>query len=63
MQKIHVLRQVLKDNADDLKHAVLKNQAFVGVFYPDRSRKPITVLGTVYLCYSLFLTFMPALQS
>jgi hypothetical protein len=63
MQKIHVLRQVLKDNVDVLRHAVFKNQAFVGVFYPDRSRKPTTVLGTVYSYYSLFLTFIPALQS
>lgn len=48
MRKIHVLRHVLKDNADVLRHAVLKNQAFVGVFYPDRSRKATTVLGELF---------------
>ncbi|PNF18820.1 hypothetical protein B7P43_G01677 [Cryptotermes secundus] len=48
MQKIRVLSQVLKDNVDVLRHAVLKNQAFVGVFYPDRSRKPTTVLGELF---------------
>jgi hypothetical protein len=63
MRKIHVLRQLLEDNADVLRHAVLKNQAFVGVFYPDRSSKPTTVLGTVYSYYSLFLAFIPELQS
>jgi phosphotransferase system IIB component len=62
MRKIHVLRQVLKDNADVLKHAVLKNQAFIGVFYPDRGRKLTTVLGTayVYLYSSLLLTSISA---
>jgi hypothetical protein len=58
MQKIRVLRQVLKDNADVLRHAVLKNQVFVGVFYPDRNRKLTTVLGSVY--NSLFLIFISA---
>jgi hypothetical protein len=46
--KIGAMRQILKDNADILKRTVLKNQVFVGLFYPDRSRNLTTVLGTVY---------------
>ncbi|XP_069672851.1 uncharacterized protein [Periplaneta americana] len=42
--KISVFRQLLKYNADILKRAVLKNQVFVGVYDPDRSRKLVTVV-------------------
>jgi len=41
------MREILEENADILKHTVLKNQVFVGLFYPDRSRRLTTVLGKV----------------
>ena len=49
-QKISTMIQILEENADILKHTVLKNQVFVGLFYPNRSRSLTTVLGTVYCC-------------
>lgn len=47
MQKMGVFTQILKLNADVLKRAVLKNQVFIGVFYPENSKTLTTVLGTV----------------
>jgi hypothetical protein len=48
-QKIGAMRQILKENVDILKRTVLKNQVFVGLFYPDSSRVLTTVLGRVYI--------------
>jgi hypothetical protein len=44
-QKIGAMRQILEENADILKRTVLKNQVYVGLFYPDRSRRLTTMLG------------------
>jgi hypothetical protein len=51
----------MEENADILKRAVLKNQVFVGLFYPDRTRRLTTVLGKVYFCLmisQIALTFL-----
>jgi hypothetical protein len=37
--------KLLEENAGIVRHAVLKNQVFIGLFYPDRSRRLTTVLG------------------
>jgi hypothetical protein len=49
-QKLSAMKQILEENADILKRTVLKNQVYVGLFYPDRSRSLTTVLGTVFCC-------------
>jgi hypothetical protein len=52
-QDLGVFKEILKENADVLKRTVLKNQVFIGVFYPEGSRKLTTVMGTVCCVHSL----------